>query len=65
MMTYTESTAWVVTCAAGLSVGVILGAQQEVTSGAIAAVTMIGVIALGICGKLLRSLRVEDGSRTS
>jgi hypothetical protein len=53
MLTY-GSSAWAVSCTAGLAAGVILGAG--VTTGSIASVTLIAIAALGICGSLLQRL---------
>jgi hypothetical protein len=57
MLLTTESTAWAVTFTAGLTAGVILG--FEVTPLSLAKVSLIALLAVFACTKLLRSLRAE------
>ena len=53
MLLTTESTAWAVTFTAGLTAGVILG--YGITLVALAKVSLIGLLAVFACMKLLRS----------
>jgi hypothetical protein len=57
MLLTTESTAWAVTFTAGLTAGVILG--FGITPIALARVSLIALLAVFACMKLLRSLRAE------
>ena len=57
MLLTTESTAWAVTFAAGLTAGVILG--HGVTPWSIGKVLVIAVLAVLACAKCLRELRDE------
>jgi uncharacterized membrane protein len=57
MLLTTESTAWAVTFASGVTAGVILG--YDVTLGSVAKVAAIALLAVLACVKLLRELRAE------
>ena len=57
MLLTTESTAWAVTFAAGLTAGVILG--YGVTPWSVGKVAVIALLAVIACAKLLRELRDE------
>jgi hypothetical protein len=57
MLLTTESTAWAVTFAAGLTGGVILG--YGITPWSIGKVAAIALLAVLACAKLLRELRAE------
>jgi hypothetical protein len=57
MLLTTESTAWAVTFAAGVTAGVILG--YDVTPWSVAKVGAIALLAVLACAKLLRELRAE------
>lgn len=49
----TETSAWLVTAIAGISSGVIAGAQHEVTTSAIAAIAAVAVVAAGVVSRIL------------
>ena len=53
MTTYSETTAWLVTCVSGLTTGVILGSQTSVGIAAFVGVTLSIACAILVCAKLL------------
>lgn len=55
MLTYSESSAWAVTCVSGLLTGVILGAETSVSTEAFLSVTLVLALAIIVCARLLRS----------
>lgn len=55
--TYTEATAWAVTCVSGAASGAILGAERVPGTGAIVAVSLIAGTAFVVCARLVRASR--------
>lgn len=53
MTTYSEPTAWLVTCISGLTTGVILGSQTSVGIVAFVGVTLSIACGILVCAKLL------------
>lgn len=49
----TEKTAWLVTSIAGISCGVIAGAQHTVTPSSIIAISAVALVAVGILSRIL------------
>lgn len=49
----TETTAWLITCVAGISSGVIAGIQHRVTAGSVVAITAVVVVATGLLSRIL------------
>ena len=55
MMTYSATTAWLVTCISGLLTGVILGSQTQVSFAAFLGVTLSIGAAIITCTRVLRA----------
>ena len=55
MLTYSESSAWIITCASGLLTGVILGAETSVSTEAFVSISLVIALAIVVCARLLRS----------
>jgi hypothetical protein len=49
----TEMTAWLITSVAGISSGVIAGAQHRVTASSVVAITAVIAVAAGILSRIL------------
>ena len=54
---YAETTAWIVTSLSGVTSGVILGAEHELTLGAMIAVSAIAGAAVAVCRRLILASR--------
>lgn len=53
-MSYSATTAWLVTCLAGVLFGVILGLQTSISVSAFVTLTLTIAAAIVLCARLLR-----------